>query len=116
MRVTIDGSGNILTHGDSLSGGGVIEFPVNELPGFPDGWTVSGSAPSRKLKFQGHDVGVETPTAEAERAPWGGGGVTVDNGTDPPMSVTTLIAPGAQISGSEAALLTTYLLGPYTVN
>jgi hypothetical protein len=69
MRVTIDGSGNILTHGDSLSGGGVIEFPVNELPGFPSGWTVSGSAPSRKLLFQGHEVAVETPTSSAEVAP-----------------------------------------------
>jgi hypothetical protein len=69
MRVTIDGSGNILTHGDSLSGGSVIEFPVNELPGFPSGWTVSGSAPSRKLLFQGHEVAVETPTADAELAP-----------------------------------------------
>jgi hypothetical protein len=60
-------------------------------------------------------------TAETDPGPFetggaGGGGVTVDNLTDPPMSVTTLIAPGAQISGSEATLLTTYLLGPYTVN
>jgi hypothetical protein len=34
MRVTINGSGGIVTHGDSLSGGGVIEFPVNEPPEF----------------------------------------------------------------------------------
>jgi hypothetical protein len=71
MRVTIDGSGNILTHGDSLSDEGVIEFPVNELPGFPSGWTVSGSAPSRKLLFQGHEVAVETPAGKAERVPSG---------------------------------------------
>lgn len=33
-----------------------------------------------------------------------GGGVTVDNQTDPPAEVTTLIAPGATISGDEATL------------
>jgi hypothetical protein len=83
MRVTIDGSGNILTHGDSLSGGSVIEFPINELPGFPSGWTVSGSAPSRKLLFQGHEVAVETPSADAEVAPSvsaGASGVLEDPG------------------------------------
>jgi hypothetical protein len=63
MRVTINGSGAILTHGDSLSGGGVIEFPINEPPEFDDtlaAYTVTGSAPSRKLKFQGHEIAVET--------------------------------------------------------
>jgi hypothetical protein len=74
MRVTINGSGAILTHGDSLSGGGVIEFPVNERPGFPDGYTVTGSSPSRKLLFQGHEIAVETPTSTAERVPDTGGG------------------------------------------
>jgi hypothetical protein len=34
LRVTINGSGAIVTHGDSLSGGGVIEFPINEPPEF----------------------------------------------------------------------------------
>jgi hypothetical protein len=112
MRVTIDGSGNILTHGDSLSGGGVIEFPVNELPGFPSGWTVSGSAPSRKLLFQGHEVAVETPTAEAERVPSsGGGGVTIDNTVDPPMTVATLVAPGAEITDNEARLFSSTASG-----
>jgi hypothetical protein len=112
MRVTIDGSGNILTHGDSLSGGSVIEFPVNELPGFPSGWTVSGSAPSRKLRFQGHEVAVETPTAEAERVPsTGGGGVTIDNTVDPPMAVATLVAPGAEIVGDEARLFSSTATG-----
>jgi hypothetical protein len=74
MRVTINGSGAILTHGDTLSGGGVIEFPVNERPGFPDGYTVTGSSPSRKLLFQGHEIAVETPTSTAERVPDTGGG------------------------------------------
>jgi hypothetical protein len=72
MRVTINGSGAILTHGDSLSGAGVIEFPVNEPPAFDDtlaAYTVTGSAPSRKLRFQGHEIAVETPTSTAERAP-----------------------------------------------
>jgi hypothetical protein len=87
MRVTIDGSGNILTHGDSLSGGSVIEFPVNELPGFPSGWTVTGSAPSRQLLFQGHQVAVETPAAEAERAPSTGGGL------ESPVTEAFAVAP-----------------------
>jgi hypothetical protein len=72
MRVTINGSGAILTHGDSLSGGGVIEFPVNEPSAFDDtlaAYTVTGSAPSRKLRFQGHEIAVETATSTAERAP-----------------------------------------------
>jgi hypothetical protein len=34
----------------------------------------------------------------------GGSGVTVDNGTDPPAAVTTLVAPGAVITGSSATL------------
>lgn len=34
----------------------------------------------------------------------GGGGVTVDNQSDPPAEVTTLIAPGAVIVGEEATL------------
>jgi hypothetical protein len=70
MRVTINGSGAILTHGDSLSGGGVIEFPINEPPEFAHtlaNYTVTGSAPSRKLKYQGHEIAVETP-AEHGRA------------------------------------------------
>jgi hypothetical protein len=72
MRVTINGSGNILTHGDSLSGGGVIEFPINEPPEFAStlaNYTVTGSAPSQKLNYQGHEIAVETPTATAERVP-----------------------------------------------
>jgi hypothetical protein len=96
MRVTIDGSGNILTHGDSLSGGSVIEFPVNELPGFPSGWTVAGSAPSRKLLFQGHEVAVETPTAEAERVPSNGGGGIAN--TAPAGSIA--VSDGTDITGS----------------
>jgi hypothetical protein len=71
MRVTINGSGAILTHGDSLSGGGVIEFPINEPPEFAatlSAYTVTDSAPSRKLKYQGHEIAVEAPTASAERA------------------------------------------------
>lgn len=35
-----------------------------------------------------------------------GAGLTVDNGTDPPTEVTTLVAPGATISGDEATLAT----------
>jgi hypothetical protein len=85
MRVTINGSGGIVTHGDSLSGGGVIEFPVNEPPEFArtlTAYTVTGSAPSRKLRYQGHEIAVESPTATAERAPdTASGGVTVTDGT-----------------------------------
>jgi hypothetical protein len=76
MRVTINGSGAILTHGDSLSGGSVIEFPINEPPEFAStlaNYTVTGSAPSRKLKDRGHEIAVETPSATAERAPDTGG-------------------------------------------
>jgi hypothetical protein len=72
MRVTINGSGNILTHGDSLSGGGVIEFPINEPPEFAStlaNYTVTGSSPAQKLNYQGHEIAVETPTATAERVP-----------------------------------------------
>jgi hypothetical protein len=88
MRVTINGSGGIVTHGDSLSGGGVIEFPINEPPEFAStlaNYTVTGSAPSRKLKDRGHEIAVESPSATAERAPSTGGGVTVTDGT---VSVT----------------------------
>ena len=50
----------------------------------------------------------------------GGGGLTVDNGTDPPAEVTTLIAPGAVIDGSEAMLpigtLTLRQFGPFAVS
>jgi hypothetical protein len=43
------------------------------------------------------------PTANAiEVSGGGGGGVTVDNQDDPPVEVTTLIAPGASLSGDEA--------------
>jgi hypothetical protein len=45
----------------------------------------------------------------------GGSGVNVDNGVDPPAAVTTLVAPGAVIAGDSATLLTTRLLGPFTV-
>jgi hypothetical protein len=72
MRVTINGSGGILTHGDSLSDGGLIEFPINEPPEFDDtlaAYTVTGSSPSRKLTYQGHEIAVETPASTAERAP-----------------------------------------------
>lgn len=39
-----------------------------------------------------------------------GGGVSVDNGTDPPAAVTTLVAPGAVIAGSSATLPLNYRL------
>jgi hypothetical protein len=48
----------------------------------------------------------------------GGGGVTIDNQSDPPASVTTLVAPGATISGSEADLsgvLRVRQLGPFRI-
>jgi hypothetical protein len=77
MRVTVNGSGAILTHGDSLSGAGVIEFPVNERPGFPSGYTVTGSSPSRKLLFQGHEVATE----ENASAQTGGGSFDGGDGT-----------------------------------
>jgi hypothetical protein len=79
MRVTIDGSGHILTHGDSLSDEGLIEFPINEPPEFThtlSAYTVTGSAPSRKLKYQGHEIAVETPAGSAERAPDTGGSIS----------------------------------------
>jgi hypothetical protein len=39
-----------------------------------------------------------------ESAPAGGAGVTVDNQSDPPAEVTTLIAPGATLAPDEATL------------
>lgn len=51
-----------------------------------------------------------------------GGGVTVDNQVDEPAEVTTLVVPGATISGDEAdlsaisGLQTIRRLGPYRVN
>jgi hypothetical protein len=60
---------NILTHGDSLSGGGVIEFPINEPPEFARtlaAYTVTGPAPTRKLTYQGHEVSVETDSATVQ--------------------------------------------------
>jgi hypothetical protein len=98
MRVTINGSGAILTHGDGLSGGGVIEFPVNEPPEFDDtlaAYTVTGSAPSRKLRFQGHEIAVETPTSTAERVPDTGSGIT--NGADDGQIA---VSDGTNIIGS----------------
>jgi hypothetical protein len=50
MRVTIDGSGAILTHGDSLSGAGVIEFPVNEPPEFASTLAPTPSPAPRPLE------------------------------------------------------------------
>jgi hypothetical protein len=107
MRVTINGSGAILTHGDGLSGGGVIEFPVNEPPEFDDtlaAYTVTGSAPSRKLRFQGHEIAVETPAASAERAPDTGSGIT--NGADDgPIAVSdgTNLTGSANLTWDEAS-------------
>jgi hypothetical protein len=98
MRVTISGSGAILTHGDSLAGGGVIEFPINEPPEFDDtlaAYTVTGSAPSRKLRFQGHEIAVETPTGTAERAPDTGSGIT--NGAD---AGQIAVSDGTNLTGS----------------
>lgn len=51
--------------------------------------------------------------------PTGGGGVEVDNGTDPPAEVTTIVAPGATIEGGTATLAasgeqTIRLLGPFS--
>jgi hypothetical protein len=48
----------------------------------------------------------------------GDSGVTVDNGTDPPAAVTTLVAPGAVIAGEQATLaaLSFQLIGPVRVN
>jgi hypothetical protein len=97
VRVTINGSGAILTHGDSLSGGGVIEFPINEPPEFAStlaNYSVTGSAPSRKLKDRGHEIAVESPTPTAERAPSTGSGVTVTDGT------TTVAATTVQTTGT----------------
>lgn len=51
-------------------------------------------------------------------AGWGGGsgGVTVDNGSDPPAAVTTLVAAGADVSTpGTATLLNMRLLGPFPV-
>jgi hypothetical protein len=46
----------------------------------------------------------------------GGSGVTVDNGTDPPAAVTTLVAPGAVLNEGSATLLGLRLLGPFRAN
>jgi hypothetical protein len=51
-------------------------------------------------------------------SPYGGGGsgVTVDNGSDPPAAVTTLVAPGAVIAGDSATLpLSVQLIGPFPI-
>jgi hypothetical protein len=48
----------------------------------------------------------------------GGAGVTVDNTVDPPVAVSSIIAPGATIVGDEADLtgvLQMRLLGPFNV-
>lgn len=48
----------------------------------------------------------------------GGSGVTVDNQSDPPVEVTTLVVPGATIAGNEADLsgvLRMRLLGPFPI-
>jgi hypothetical protein len=109
MRVTINGSGAILTHGDSLSGGGVIEFPINEPPEFVhtlSAYTVTGSAPSRKLKYQGHEIAVETPTSTAERAPsTGGGSVSVEGITGDTVNPATAIRAAAVTNDAGTAVL-----------
>jgi hypothetical protein len=109
MRVTIDGSGHILTHGDSLSGGGVIEFPINEPPEFGAtlaNYTVSGSSPSRKLKDRGHEIAVETPTSTAERAPsTGGGSVSVEGITGDSVNPASTIRAAAVMDDSGTAVL-----------
>jgi hypothetical protein len=99
MRVTINGSGAIVTHGDTLSGDTVIEFPINEPPEFAStisAYTVTGSAPSRKLKYQGHEIAVETPSATAERAP--STGLTVTDGSTS-VAATTFQPAGAVSDG-----------------
>jgi hypothetical protein len=69
MRVTINVSGGIVSHGDTLAGGGVIEFPINEPPEFAStlaNYTVTGQVPVRTLNYQGHEVAVETTSAAAQ--------------------------------------------------
>jgi hypothetical protein len=109
MRVTINGSGGIVTHGDSLSGGGVIEFPINEPPEFVhtlSAYTVTGSAPSRKLKYQGHEIAVETPTSTAERAPsTGGGSVSVEGITGDSVNPASTIRAAAVMDDAGTAVL-----------
>jgi hypothetical protein len=49
----------------------------------------------------------------------GSGGVNVDNGTDPPAAVTTLVAPGAVIMDGTAdlsAVLQLRLIGPFSID
>jgi hypothetical protein len=113
VRVTINGSGAIVTHGDSLSGGGVIEFPINEPPEFArtlTAYTVTGSAPSRKLRYQGHEIAVESPTATAERAPdTASGGVTVTDGTTS-VAASTVQAGVVTDGGSGTAIAGTCVI------
>jgi hypothetical protein len=53
-----------------------------------------------------HGARVPTQAAlDGLEALLGGGGLTVDNGTDPPAVVSTLFAPGASLSGSSATLI-----------
>jgi hypothetical protein len=79
----------------------------------------------------GHDSGTAVQAAvlsyvasedEAKPDPvgtGGSGGVTVDNGTDPPAAVTTLVAPGAVIVDGTAdlsAVLQLRLIGPFSID
>lgn len=51
MRVKIDGSGNVTGYDDTATSGTIVEFPGNpgQYSNFPTGYTVTGSAPNRKL-------------------------------------------------------------------
>jgi hypothetical protein len=58
--------------------------------------------------------GAASPVWQAQGG--GSGGVNVDNGTDPPAAVTTLVAPGAVIADGTATLpLNIQRIGPFHV-
>ena len=54
---------------------------------------------------------IDDETREPAEFPEAGGGLTVDNQSDPPAEVTTLIAPGALLSNDEATLSTSHPFG-----
>jgi hypothetical protein len=57
-----------------------------------------------------------TPVYPESATSPGGGGVTVDNQSDPPAEVTILELPGATLAGGTATLVVPRLLGPFRVN
>ena len=88
---------------------------------------VAGGKRSRLLLSRPADSAHTAATALTELNPYvasegGGGAIAVDNTVDPPAEVTTLIAPGAVISGDEADLSSVLgeqlirRIGPFRVN